>query len=125
MISVLLEQLKVLSNPFVQMKESIMIKETTQEIKPHLQSYVKWTLCVMIDVVYLAIWGLFQYGLSRIISSLNLSGIDAWVFFILQVLSAISTLVPIALFIYRDIRVMWVRVNRDIQKEEQKPSEAS
>lgn len=94
-----------------------MITEITERITPELKIYMIWILSSLVNVVALTMWALFQYGLSKIIVKLGLTAIDAWVFLALQIFSAISTLAPIAFFIYRDTRIMWIQTNRDIKKE--------
>jgi hypothetical protein len=42
---------------------------------------------------------------------------DVAICFALQVLFGVATMVPIAIFIYRDIRIMWIRANQKIAKE--------
>lgn len=83
-----------------------MLKKIATEVRPGLHTYAVWVLSSLIDVVALTIWVFLQYGLNRMIVGLKLTGLDAWVFFVLQILTAVSTLAPIALFIYRDVRIM-------------------
>ena len=86
-----------------------MLKEIVKESKRTLKTYLLWILNSLISVVTLILWALFQYGMSRIIARLDLTGIDAWVFLTLQIFSAISTLVPIAFFTYEDTSRMYRR----------------
>lgn len=94
-----------------------MINEITDEIRLGLKTYLIWVLTGLIDVVAVILWALFQYGLNAVIVWLELIGLTSWVFFVLQILSAVSTLAPITFFIYRDVRIMWIRTSRDIQRE--------
>ena len=86
-----------------------MIDEIAGEARKTLKTYLQWILNSLISVVALVLWVIFQYGMSRIIVGLELSGLDAYVFLVLQVFSAISTLMPIAFYIYEDTRRMWQR----------------
>lgn len=94
-----------------------MIKEITEESKRTLITHLQWVLNGLISVVALGLWALFTYGMNQVIERLELSGIDAWVFWALQVFSAISTLIPIAFAIYEDTSRMWRRSVREQRKE--------
>lgn len=94
-----------------------ILEDIELRVGPALTTYTVWVLTSLIDVAALSIWALFQYGLGVFISKLNLTGLDSWVFFTLQILTAISTLTPVALFIYKDIRIMLLRTNQEIQDE--------
>lgn len=94
-----------------------ILEDIGLRVGPSLTTYTVWVLTSLIDVSALSIWALFQYGLGVFISKLNLTGLDSWVFFTLQIFTAISTLAPVALFIYKDIRIMWTRTNQEIQDE--------
>ena len=52
--------------------------------------------------------------------SIVLTGIDRVVFTIFQILFAISTLAPVAITIYRDIRIMLLRAQHKIRIETKK-----
>lgn len=90
-----------------EMQARDMFKEIISEIRPGLKVYLIWVISGLINVIALILWAMFQFALSRIISRLGLIGMDVYVFLMLQILSAISTLIPIALFIYRDSKRMW------------------
>jgi len=94
-----------------------MIKKIADKIGSELETYVIWVLSSLIDVVALAVWAILQYGLDVVISMLNLTGLNAWVFYTLQIFSAVATLAPIAFFIYRDIRVMWLQTQHEVQRQ--------
>lgn len=87
----------------------IMLNEIAGETRKTFKTYLLWILNAFISVLALVLWAIFQYGMNRVIADLELSGIDAYVFFVLQIFSAISTLMPIAFYIYEDTRRMWRR----------------
>jgi len=94
-----------------------MIKKIIDKIRPELETYIIWVLSSLVNVAALSLWALFQYGFDVVISMLELTGLNAWIFLALQIFSAISTLAPIAFFIYRDIRVIWIQTQLEIEKE--------
>jgi len=54
---------------------------------------------------------------NNVVALLILTGIDRVVLAIFQFLFAISTLAPVAITIYRDIRIMLLRTQRKIRSE--------
>lgn len=65
-----------------------------------LSSYI---IAVLIDGVFLALWVATQYLLDRfVLAKLQLSGIDTWVLDTFKWCFAISTIIPIILFLLGD-----------------------
>jgi len=88
------------------------------ELKETLRLFTIWTVSSLIDSAFLALWITVQWVVNKIVvTPLILTGIDRVVLTIFQILFAISTLAPIAITIYRDIRIMLLRTNRKIRKE--------
>jgi hypothetical protein len=77
-----------------------------------------WThfACLCLDGLFLCLWALLNYGVNIATTHLRPDGVDVAICFVLQLLFGVSTLVPIAIFIYRDIRIMWNRANQKIVK---------
>lgn len=88
-----------------------------KELGSELKTFTIWAISSLIDGVFLAFWVLIQWLVSKVIISLELSGIDQWMLYLFQLLFAISTLVPVIIYIYVDIRVMVLRARRRIQYE--------
>lgn len=94
-----------------EIKEWIELKET-------LRLFVVWGITGLVDSLFLALWVAIQWLVdSNVITPLELSGIDSLVLDGFQVLFAISTLAPVAITIYRDIRIMLIRTQRKIRSE--------
>jgi hypothetical protein len=89
-------------------------KESVEQVK---RSF-RWGLAGLIDGFFLVFWVAIQFGVNWAISLLPLSGIDQWVLIAFQVLFAITTVAPPAIYAYRDIRIMWIRASRDVDREE-------
>ncbi len=91
------------------------------EIRSRFGTFLKWAITSLIDSAFLAFWVLIQWLVSEyVIKPLQLTGIDRWVLLIAQLLFAVSTIVPIALYIYRDIAIEWIQTRREIQREREK-----
>jgi hypothetical protein len=88
------------------------------ELKDTLRFFTIWTVSSLIDSAFLALWVAGQWVVNNwVVKPLELTGIDRLVLTIFQILFAISTLAPVAITIYRDIRIMLLRTNRKIRSE--------
>jgi hypothetical protein len=87
------------------------VKDKATEMWTHFAS-------IFIDGLFLCLWAALNYGVNMAITHLRPDGFDAVISFVLQLLFGIATLAPIAIFIYRDIRIMWIRANRKIAASE-------
>ena len=88
------------------------------ELRETIRLFAVWTVSSIIDSAFLALWVLIQWVVNnKVVSLLILTGIDRVVLAIFQILFAISTLAPVAITIYRDIRIMLLRAQRKIRSE--------
>jgi hypothetical protein len=88
------------------------------EVIDTLRVFIIWSITSIIDTSFLALWVAVQWLVgNQVIKPLKLSGIDQIVLIIFQILFAISTLAPVAITIYRDIRIMIIRTQRKIKEE--------
>jgi len=88
------------------------------ELKETIRLFTVWTVSSFIDTTFLALWVLFQWIIKdKVIVPLELSGMDHIFLTIFQVLFAISSLAPVGITIYRDIRIMLIRTQRRIRTE--------
>ena len=89
-----------------------------KEVTDTLRLFTVWTVSSLIDSAFLVLWVTVQWFVNnKVIRPLILTGIDQLVLTIFQILFAVSTLAPIAITIYRDIRIMLLRTQRKIRKE--------
>jgi hypothetical protein len=72
-------------------------------------------VCVFLDSLFLGLWAAPNVYLGRWLESLQPIGIEEIVLRSLQVFFGVYTLAPICISIYKDIRIMIKRANRDIQ----------
>ena len=87
------------------------------DLREHALSRIVWTATNLADAAYLVLWIIVQWLISRTYDWFPLTDmIDLLNFWIFRFLFAISTLVPVTLFIYKDIRIMYVRVQREINQ---------
>jgi len=84
------------------------------EIILSISEFAKFAITGLIDALFLIFWVILQWFVQLVIGYLKLTNFDFYLVEIFRCLFAISTLIPITIFIYRDIRIMWIRVNKEI-----------
>jgi len=86
----------------------------------------RWILfaSVLIDSIFLVLWVGVHYLLGLFMEWVKLSGIDKWVLELFRIIFSLSTLLPIILFFYEDISIMYIRAKNRI-KEEKKQYETA
>ena len=77
-----------------------------------------WISLTILDSAFLALWVTIQLLVDKyIIKPLELTGIDHIALILFQVLFVISTLAPVAITIYSNIFIMFVKTKRSIEEE--------
>ena len=75
-------------------------------------------LAIVVDAGFLALWLVLQWASEQGIKYFKLSDIiDNYVLVAFQVLFAISTMAPVAIQTYADIRIMVIRAGNKMRKE--------
>ena len=88
------------------------------ELGDSLSLYAVWAVSSLVDSAFLALWVTVQWGVNKlVVTPLGLTGIDKLILIVFQILFAVSTLAPVGITIYRDIRIMLLRTNRKIRRE--------
>ena len=76
-------------------------------------------ITIVIDSVFICAWGGVQFIAHNLIAKLQFSQIDEWVLTTSQFLFAISTLIPILIYIYEDVAIIWITTRRNIKKAQE------
>lgn len=92
-------------------------KNTWVELKNIIANFSILFITSLVDSLFIALWVVVQYFIGFVINTFELNGIDRFVLFVFQILFAVSSLAPVAITIYRDIRIMVLRTNRTIKRE--------
>ncbi len=80
--------------------------------------FIKWALSSLLDGGFLALWVFVQWLVNnQVIANLPLTGVDWLVLLVFQILFAVSTLMPVVIYICVDISKMFLRARRAIQRE--------
>ena len=83
-----------------------------------LKVFTIWAVSGLIDSSFLALWVFVQWLVDqKVITKFQLSGTDQWVFSAFQILFAVSTLAPVVIYIYVDLRVMLIHAQKRIKHE--------
>ncbi len=91
--------------------------DNLQGLKTDFIIFMKWLLGSVIDSGFLVGWVWVQHMSDVAIGNIQLSLIDETTLRIAQIIFAVATIAPIVLFLYKDIRVMAIRVSLVIKKE--------
>ena len=87
------------------------------ELKSTIMLFIIWAVTSICSSLFLALWVIFQWLVSVVTTNFILTGIDKGVLCVFQVLFAISTLTPVCVTIYRDIRITLLQTHRKIHHE--------
>lgn len=90
-----------------------------ETLKQHFTSRFINLATTLLDAVYLALWLVTQWGVSRIHFVFPVFGWDLWMFWVFQFIFAVSTLLWILLGIYKDYKIMVIKIQREIKQEEE------
>lgn len=88
-----------------------------KDLTRSLKVFTIWGLSGIVDSSYLILWVIIQWISNNLIIQFQLTGIDSWVLSAFQILFAISTLLPIIIFIGLDISIMFLQAKRRIKNE--------
>ena len=89
------------------------------EIKQRLRTFGTHILCIMIDSSFLACWLILQWVLDHyIIQKFIMKGVGTWMLIVFQIIFAISTIIPIILYIAIDLLKMVYRTKEIIYKSD-------
>lgn len=92
--------------------------QTTNEFKKEFHELALHCASIAVDAAFLGLWAAVEYVLHVfVLTRLELPGLLHWVRVAFELLFAVSTLAPIAIYIYKDVTVMFIRARRDILLE--------
>jgi hypothetical protein len=84
------------------------VRSKAREMAVHLAN-------VLMESLFLLMWAVPNVYVGRCIGSLHVTGIDAVVLRCLQVLFGVSTLTPICISMYKNLRIMAKRARQEIE----------
>lgn len=88
------------------------------ELGQRLHAFLIQAASMLIDCAFLGIWVAAQWALNvLVITRLPVASIDMSTLHAFQIMFAISTFVPVAVYVYVDIRVILLRAKQRIQRE--------
>ena len=100
-----------------------MDKPLISEVRDHAASTAKQFLNILIDAMFLAGWVCIQFMLEHYIVERfrhQLSEIDSIVLVGFQIVFGVAPAAPILLTMYKHIRLMYYRIQSEIQVEKRK-----
>lgn len=91
-------------------------KIPSQELVEHGKPLLIWTLTGLMDSLFLIIWVIAQHITAVIINFFKLTGVDANTLNIFQIMFAASTLIPILIWMVKDIVIILIRSWSEIKQ---------
>lgn len=76
---------------------------------------------ILLDTGLTVIWVVILYAANRyIINELYVPGVDAWVIKVAKALVAVFPLTALLIFMYKDLRIIWIKAMREIREQQDK-----
>lgn len=89
-----------------------------KDLSRELKIFTIWAVSSLIDSIFLALWVFVQWIVNEYVTAkLRLSFADQWVLYGFQIIFSVSTLAPVIIYIYTDIRVMIIRARSRVRSE--------
>ena len=88
-----------------------------QDLSERLKSLTVWLASILIDAALLCAWLGVQHGVNLLLKTVHLSEIDHRVLTAFQIILACATLLPILIYIYTDLRIVYIRAQERINRE--------
>lgn len=85
-------------------------KEESEKVKDFASS----ALSLVLSSVYIVFWSVFQFIIAKLLEGIKLTGLDYYLLLIGQILFAISTLSFVLIYVYREIKMYWKKVKKEI-----------
>ncbi len=78
--------------------------------------FAVWAISVIVDCLFLAIWIVTQWGIEQLEPLLR-STLHAWLFDSFEIAFGVSTLCPVLIYIYVDLRIMAIQASAAITEQ--------
>ncbi len=88
-----------------------------QKVKTKLGNLLLALASILLNVVFLCFWLAAQYLLAYVISLLSTDEMNKLMIVVFKSIFAISTIIPILINLYKDIRIMIIQSNKEIEAE--------
>lgn len=92
-----------------------MSKYWKKDIANKVRTLAVHLISILVDGIYLSIWAVIQFLVNNLIIRMELSTKDEFILPVFQWIFFVSTLIPVILFIVRDLRIMIINVGKEIE----------
>ena len=86
------------------------------EVNSTLNTFIVFIFSIVIDTIYVIFVILFNVGIDLLVGFIKPVGLTYWTFFLTQILLAILSLYNITIYVYSDMRTMYFRSKKMIEK---------
>ncbi len=91
--------------------------EIPDKIKERTSLTFVYVASILLNAILLVLWVAVQFGVVKVISFVKTDSLTDIVILTFRVIFAISTLAPIAIRLFTDIRIMLIQSNKEIKQE--------
>ena len=93
-----------------------MFGQWKSQINSTLNTFIVFFLSGVIDAIYVLLVVLLNVGVDRLVKIFKPEGLTYWTFLITQILLGILSLYNIIIYIYSDMRIVYIRSKKMIAK---------
>lgn len=94
------------------------LNESLTGLIERLETIGPWFATGLVDASFLVVWFFLQWLVAVIIVRFPLPGLGNWILIFFRYFFALITLAPILIYIYMDIRVMFIKAQKKIEHEQ-------
>jgi hypothetical protein len=95
------------------------VNNIKNRLKEESKERIAVSLALVMDTIFLIFWALVQWITSKFFENFKLTGIDQILLTTFQVIFSLSTIVPVVIYIWTDIRIVFIRAQGKIQNEKE------
>jgi hypothetical protein len=93
------------------------------QVNNTFNTFLVFILSAVIDAIYILVVVLFNVGVDWFVKLLKPVGLTYWMFLITQILLGLLSLYNIVIYVYSDMRIVFMRSKKMITRESRKNEE--
>ncbi len=87
------------------------------DIFQELRTFSRWAISALLDTSFIATWVILQWLAGKVITIFPLDGVDQIVLNVFQIAFAVTTLIPVLVYVWTDSYCMLMQARRRIESE--------
>lgn len=86
-------------------------------IKERALFFLTLAISGLINALFVVLWVVVQSYASQVVASFTLQGAGAYILLAFQIVFPVATLIPVVMYVYSDIVIMWHRTQERIRQQ--------